>query len=196
MIPTAVFISGTGSNLAALIQHTRAPDHPAEICVVFANREAPGLAHARAAGIPTVVLSHRDFPSRSTYDQAIVDALRPFGVRWICLAGYMRLVSHTLINAFEGRVLNIHPALLPSFPGLHAQKQALEYGVKLTGVTIHYVDTGMDTGPIIAQQAVPVLPDDTEDSLKARILEVEHRLYAQTLRQVLSLAPDGPHPRP
>lgn len=181
-VPVGVLISGSGTNLGALIAAT-AHDHPARIAVVISNRaDAGGLDRARAAGIPAEVLSHRGFPDRAAYDAQLVARLQSHGVRWVCLAGFMRIVTPTLIDAFDGRVLNIHPALLPAFPGLHAQAQALAYGVRVTGATVHLVDAGTDTGPIVAQQAVPVLPDDDEASLSARVLTAEHRLYPEALR--------------
>ena len=176
-----VLISGSGTNLQALLDAT-AGDHAARIAVVVSNRpDAPGLERARKADVPVVVLGAKGHDSRESYDAALVDVLRSHDVAWVCLAGFMRLVTPVFLDAFPWRVLNIHPSLLPSFPGLHAQEQALAHGVSLTGATVHLVDTGTDTGPIVAQAAVPVLPDDTADTLKARILRQEHRLYPMAL---------------
>jgi phosphoribosylglycinamide formyltransferase-1 len=139
------------------------------------------LERATLAGVPTRVLPHQGYPDRVAYDRALVETIAPFGCRIACLAGFMRLVGPTFLRAFPGGVLNVHPALLPSFPGLHAHRQALEHGVKLTGCTVHLVDEGTDTGPIVAQAAVPVLDADTEDSLQRRIQEQEHRLFPLAL---------------
>lgn len=182
-MPVGVLVSGGGTNLAALIDACAAPDFPARISVVLSNRPgAFALERARRAGIPALTLSHQDFADRVAYDAALLGILRAHGVRWVCLAGFLRLVTRTLLNAFPGRVLNIHPALLPAFPGLHAQAQALAAGVRISGATVHLVDEGTDSGPIVAQGAVPVLPDDTEQTLSARILSVEHQLYPKVLR--------------
>ena len=181
--PVGVLLSGTGTNLQALIDAAAAPDYPARIALALSNRpDAPGLDRARRAGIPAVVVSHRAFPDRASFERTLAVRLRQLGVEWIALAGFMRLIGPTLLDAWPGRILNIHPSLLPSFPGLHAQRQAFEAGVRVAGATVHLVDAGTDTGPIVAQGAVPVLPADTEDSLKARILRVEHRLYPMVLR--------------
>lgn len=180
-----VLISGRGSNLEAILTATQDGRLEAKVSLVLSNRpEAAGLERARRHGVETTVISHRGFATREAYDQAVADALRGRGVDTVALAGFDRLVSRVLLSAFPGRVLNIHPALLPAFPGLHAQRQALEYGVKLTGVTVHLVDEQMDHGPIIAQAAVPVLDDDTEETLAARILEQEHRLYPIALQHL------------
>ncbi|MCB9677791.1 MAG: phosphoribosylglycinamide formyltransferase [Alphaproteobacteria bacterium] len=190
--PVGVLISGSGTNLQALLDACARPDFPARIAVVLSNvPTAYGLQRAQDAGVPTVVVPHRPWPSREAYDAAVVEKLRAHGVEWVCLAGFMRIVTPVLLEAFGGRVLNIHPSLLPSFPGLHAQRQALQHGVKLAGATVHLVDAGMDSGPIVAQAAVPVLAADTEDTLKARILEVEHTIYPEALRQAVrgELAP-------
>lgn len=178
-----VLISGSGTNLQALIDAAADATFPARLAVVISNRSrAYGLERAQMAGIPTEVLSHRRFDDREAYDAALVEVLREHEVQWVCLAGFMRLVTPVFLDAFPQRVLNIHPALLPAFPGLHAQRQALEYGVAISGATVHLVDRGTDTGPVVAQAAVPVLPDDDEDALKARILRQEHRLYPMVLR--------------
>lgn len=173
----AVLVSGSGTNLQALLD----TPGPAEIALVVSNRaDSFGLERARARGVPTVVLPNRK--DREAYDAALVDVLTAHSVDVVCLAGFMRLVTPVLLDAFPWRVLNIHPALLPSFPGLHAQKQAFEHGVRVAGATVHFVDAGTDTGPIIAQGAVPVLPGDDADRLAARILRLEHRLYPMVLR--------------
>ena len=182
-VKAGVLISGGGTNLQAILDAAADAAYPVEVALVFSNRaDAGGLERARRAGVPTEALSHRGFPDRASYDAAVVELLRRHEVEWVCLAGYMRIVTPTLLTAFPGRVLNIHPALLPAFPGLHGQRQALEAGVRVAGATVHLVDEGTDTGPIIAQGAVPVLPEDTEETLSARILRVEHRLYPMVLR--------------
>jgi len=181
-----VLISGWGSNLQAIIDATHDGRLDATIAIVISNRaDAFGLERARAAGIETLVLDHRGYPSRSDYDAAVVAALRERNVELVCLAGFMRLLSPLFVEAFPNRILNIHPALLPSFPGLHAQRQALDHGVKITGATVHIVDANLDAGPIVLQAAVPVLDDDTEETLAARILVEEHRLYPEAIRLVL-----------
>ena len=181
-----VLISGRGSNLQAIIDATRDGRLGATVAVVISNRaDAFGLERARLAGIEALVLDHRGYASRSEYDAAVVAALRERGVALVCLAGFMRLLSPRFVEAFPNRILNIHPALLPSFPGLHAQRQALEHGVKVSGATVHLVDANLDAGPIVLQAAVPVLDDDTEETLSARILVEEHRLYPEAIRLVL-----------
>lgn len=178
-----VLISGRGSNLASIIRAISEGSLQAKVLAVGSNREnAAGLDHARAAGIPSFVLSHANFEARSDYESALVEKLRSFEVDTIALAGFDRIVTSTLLEAFPGRVLNIHPALLPAFPGLHAQRQALEHGARLAGVTVHFVDEAVDHGPIIAQVAVPVEDFDTEETLSARILAEEHRLYPAALQ--------------
>lgn len=157
----------------------------ARIAIVIVNRDDAGaIARAEAAGVPVRVMPHKGFLDRAAYDGALVDALRAAHVEVIVLAGYMRLVTHVLLSAFPNRVLNIHPSLLPAFPGLHAQRQALTHGCKVAGCTVHLVDEALDAGPIIAQAAVPVLPTDDEASLTARILVEEHRIYAEAVRLV------------
>jgi phosphoribosylglycinamide formyltransferase-1 len=184
-VRVAVFISGRGSNLSALIEAARAPDYPAEIALVFSNREdAPGLAVARAAGVPVKVISHKGFASREDFDAAIDAALREAGIALIAEAGFMRIHSEWFVKRWEGRMLNIHPSLLPSFPGIRVHQQALDAGVKISGCTVHFMVTELDSGPIIAQAAVPVLPGDTAETLAARILIEEHRIYPQALRDV------------
>lgn len=181
-----VLLSGRGSNFQALAQAVAAGQVPAEIVLVFSNRpEAPGLEIARRLGLPTAAIPGAG-RERADYDRLVVAELRQRNVEWVCLAGYMRLLSGVLLEAFPGRILNIHPSLLPAFPGLEAQRQALEYGVKFSGCTVHWVDETLDGGPILAQAVVPVLDGDDEASLAARILEQEHRLYPEALRLALS----------
>jgi len=180
-----VLISGRGSNLEAILTAIGDGRLSARVSIVVSNRaEAAGLERARRRDVPTAVLSHRDFPSRTAYDAALVDLLRERSVDAVALAGFDRLLSSVFLDAFPGRVVNVHPALLPAFPGLHAQLQALEYGARITGVTVHVVDEEMDHGPIIAQAAVPILENDTEQTLSARILEEEHRLYPLALERL------------
>jgi phosphoribosylglycinamide formyltransferase-1 len=181
-----VLISGRGSNLQAILDAIRDGKLDARVGVVVSNvADAPGLERARKAGVPTVVLSHKDFRSREEYDEALLERLRAHDVDLVCLAGFMRLLSPVLVRAFRGRILNVHPSLLPAFPGLHAQRQALEHGVKVTGATVHLVDEELDHGPILLQRAVPVLDDDDEESLSARILEQEHRIYPEAIALML-----------
>ncbi len=178
-----VLVSGSGSNLQALLDACAQADYPAEVaCVVSNVPSAYGLERARKAGVPAVALDHKAYTSRGDFERALGVELRTANVEWVCLAGFMRLLSADFLAGYPGRVLNIHPALLPSFPGLHAQRQALERGVKIAGCTVHFVDAGTDTGPIIAQAAVPVLPGDDEASLSARILVEEHKLYPLAVR--------------
>jgi len=180
-----VLLSGRGSNLVALIDAARRGELGGEIAVVVSNVEdAPGLERARQAGIPAVFRDHRG-KAREAFDAEIVEILRAHHVDLVCLAGFMRLVSPVFLRAFPGCIVNIHPSLLPAFPGKDAQRQALEHGVKLSGATVHLVDEGLDSGPIVAQEAVSVLSSDTGESLAARILEVEHRLYPRTVRLLL-----------
>ena len=182
-----VLISGRGSNLQAIIDAIRDGTLQAEIAIVLSNvAEAQGLARAAAAGIETRVLSHRDHRSRDEYDRALAAVLQQYRVDLVCLAGFMRLLGTLLIDAFPNRIVNIHPSLLPAFPGLDAQRQALEHGVKVSGATVHLVNTQLDAGPIVMQRAVPVLDDDTIDTLAARILVEEHRLYPEAIQRLLS----------
>lgn len=181
-----VLISGRGSNLAAIIDAIAAGTLRATIAVVISNRpEAAGLVRASAAGIDTLVLRPKDFAGREAYDTAIADALTARHVSLVCLAGYMRLVGAPLLDSFSNRVLNVHPSLLPAFPGLDAQAQALAHGVRVSGATVHVVNASLDDGPIILQAAVPVLSTDTADSLSARILVEEHKLYPAAISIVL-----------
>jgi phosphoribosylglycinamide formyltransferase-1 len=181
-----VLISGRGSNLQALIDAIKSGALDATIVVVISNRQdAGGLERARAAGIESIVMSHRDFASRDDYDRALASELRARDVGLVCLAGFMRLVGAELIDAFAGRILNIHPSLLPAFPGLDAQQQAIDHGVRVSGVTVHLVTAELDGGPIVVQRAVPVLPGDTAESLAARILDEEHRAYPEAVKMIL-----------
>jgi phosphoribosylglycinamide formyltransferase-1 len=181
-----VLISGRGTNLQALIDAIADGRLNATIVVVISNREdAPGVERARAAGIEALVLPHRAFASRDEYDLALATELRARDVGVVCLAGFMRLVGAQLIEAFPNRILNIHPSLLPAFPGLDAQRQAIEHGVKVSGVTVHLVTAELDGGPIIVQRAVSVLPGDTAETLATRILEEEHRVYPEAVQMVL-----------
>lgn len=181
-----VLISGRGSNLQALIDGGQQGLFPGAVVVVISNvAEVAGLERAARAGITAIVQDHRG-RSREEHDASLVDHLRAHDVDLVCLAGYMRLLSPVLLRAYPGRVLNVHPSLLPSFPGLDAQSQAWEHGVKVSGATVHLVDEGLDTGPIVAQAAVSVTDADTPHTLAARILEVEHRLYPEAVRLVLS----------
>ncbi len=180
-----VLISGRGSNLQALIDAAAEGRLGGRIAVVVSNVEdAPGLARARAAGIPTETLDHRG-RAREDHDRAMLAALRAHGVDLVCLAGYMRLLSPVMLAAFPGRILNVHPSLLPAFPGREAVRQALEHGVKITGATVHLVDEGLDSGPIVLQEAVPIEDGDTVESLAARVLEAEHRIYPRAVRRIL-----------
>jgi len=179
-----VLISGRGSNLQALID-AAGPDYPAEIAVVVSNKpDAPGLAHAEAAGIATHVVDQVDFPDRAAFEAALDATLRAADVELVCLAGFMRLLGDAFVNAWHDRLINIHPSLLPAFKGLDAQAQALAAGVRLSGCTVHFVRPQMDSGPIIVQAAVPVAQDDDVDSLAARILAAEHRLYPLAVRWI------------
>ena len=182
-----VLISGRGSNLQALIDAIADERLEAQIAIVISNRDdAQGLERARAAGIEALVLSHRGWPSRDDYDRALARELRARGVRLVCLAGFMRLVGPPLIDAFPNAILNIHPSLLPAFPGVDAQRQALVHGVKVSGVTVHLVTTELDAGPIVLQRPVEVRDDDTPETLAARILVEEHRAYPDAVQMVLN----------
>jgi formyltetrahydrofolate-dependent phosphoribosylglycinamide formyltransferase len=188
---TAILISGRGSNMEALIGAARDPAYPAEIALVLSNRpDAGGLAIARASGIRAETIDYRLFGAdRPAHEAAIDDALRSAEIEIVCLAGYMRLLTPFLVGAWQGRMLNIHPSLLPSFPGLHTHARALEAGVKLHGCTVHLVTAEMDAGPIVAQAAVPVLAGDTEDDLAERILRQEHAIYPAALAAVAAGLP-------
>lgn len=177
-----ILVSGSGTNLQAVLDAVAEGRLAASVRLVVSNKaDAFALERARRAGVPTRVLSHREHTSRESFDTALAEALREAGVSHVVLAGFMRVLGPEFLSAFPGRVVNIHPALLPAFPGLHAQEQALRYGVKVTGCTVHFVDAGVDTGPIIAQRSVPVLEGDSVETLSSRILLEEHRLLVQAL---------------
>jgi phosphoribosylglycinamide formyltransferase-1 len=179
------FISGGGSNMLALAKAAEAADFPADIVAVFSDKaEAGGLARAEALGIPARAFLRKDFASKDAHEAAILEALDALSPDLICLAGYMRLLSGTFINRYEGRILNIHPSLLPLFPGLNTHQRAIDAGMRIAGCTVHFVTEGMDEGPVIVQAAVPVLPGDTSDTLASRLLTVEHRSYPLALRLV------------
>ena len=177
-----VLISGRGSNLKAILDRIAAGDLDARVALVISNEpDAPGLRAARDRGVATLVVDHRGRSTREAHDRAMASALEGKGARLVCLAGYMRLLSPWFVKRFEGRILNIHPSLLPAFPGLEPQRQAIEAGVKISGCTVHFVDERVDSGPIILQETVPVLEDDTPDTLAARILEKEHEIYSRAI---------------
>jgi phosphoribosylglycinamide formyltransferase 1 len=182
----AVLISGRGSNMAALIEAAKAQDYPAAIVLVVSNRpDASGLIRAREAGIATAIVDHRPFgEDREAFERALDEELQAHRIDLVCLAGFMRILTPGFVRRWSGRMLNIHPALLPLFKGLHTHRRALEAGVKRHGATVHFVVPEMDSGPIVAQDSVPVLAGDTEESLAQRVLEVEHRLYPRALRLV------------
>ena len=195
-----VLASGSGSNLQALLDACKSGALAAEVAVVISNvTGARCLERAAAAGVPAVLLPHKEFKNREEYDAAVVAELRARGVIVVCLAGFMRLVTKVLLRAFPDRVINIHPALLPAFPGMHAARQALEAGARITGCTVHFVDEGTDTGPVILQAAVPVLDGDTEETLQARITAQEHAAYVRAVQLLIShqlaLEPAGPRRR-
>ncbi|MBI4496039.1 MAG: phosphoribosylglycinamide formyltransferase [Deltaproteobacteria bacterium] len=182
-VDLGILVSGSGSNLQAIIDHIEAGRLDARIRVVISN--LPGvlaLERARRHGIPSRVISHREYPSREEFDRKVVEVLQGYGVELVLLAGFMRIVTPVLLRAFPLRVMNIHPALLPSFPGTHVWQAEVESGVKFAGCTVHFVDEGTDTGPIIIQAVVPVLDGDTADRLKARILKQEHKIYSQAIQ--------------
>ncbi len=182
-IKLGILVSGNGSNLQAIIDAIEAGGLNARIaCVVSNNPGAFALTRASRHNIPVVIHENRGFTNRREYDVALVKILRDHGVELVILAGYMRILSEVMVTAFPNAIMNIHPALLPAFPGLHAQKQALDYGVRFSGCTVHFVDCGTDTGPIILQSVVPVEQDDTEESLSARIQKEEHRTYPEAVR--------------
>lgn len=181
-----VLISGRGSNLQAILDAIAAGRLDARVGVVVSNQaDARGLERAEAAGVPTAVVSHKDYASREAFDEAVLARLNQHDVDVVCLAGFMRILSPVLVRAFSNRVLNIHPSLLPAFVGLHAQRQAVEHGVKVSGCTVHLVDEELDHGPILAQASVRVEESDSEESLSARILEQEHKLYPEAIQLIL-----------
>jgi phosphoribosylglycinamide formyltransferase-1 len=179
----AVLISGSGSNLQAIIDASEKGEIPCTVGLVISNKaDAYGLVRAKKHGIPTEVVDHRAFPGREEFDAKLVEILRGSGAELVCLAGFMRVLTPVFVRAFPNRILNIHPALLPSFPGTHGPRQALSYGVRFSGCTVHFLDEGVDTGPVIVQAIVPVYDDDTEETLAARILVQEHRIYPMAIR--------------
>jgi phosphoribosylglycinamide formyltransferase-1 len=179
----AIFLSGRGSNFEAIFQSSQKPDSNFKIVVVISDqKDARGLKRAEELAIPFYYVSPKEFDSKEGYEKKLITILKDNSVELICLAGYMRIVEKSLLREFENRIMNIHPALLPSFPGLHAQKQALIHGVKISGCTVHFVDSGVDSGPIILQKSVSVFEDDDEESLSKRILVEEHDIYSESIR--------------
>lgn len=186
MLKVAILISGRGSNMEALVRATREPGFPAQIACVISNApDAKGLAWAREQGVPTVVVDHKPFgKERQKFDEALSKEIEKSGAQLVCLAGFMRLLSPWFTERWRDRLVNIHPSLLPSFPGLHVHEQAIAYGVKFSGCTVHFVRAEMDHGPIIGQAVVPVAPDDDAETLAARVLQMEHTLYPHVLRWI------------
>jgi len=183
LLRVGVLASGRGSNLQALLDAGSRADYPARVVVVVSDREdARALARARAAGVSSLFVNPKDHGDRAAYDAVLTKTLEHHEVGLVCLAGFMRILSPVFVNAWQGRLMNIHPSLLPAFPGLHAQRQALDHGVRIAGATVHFVDEGVDTGPIVLQAAVPVEATDTEETLAARILIEEHRIYPEAVR--------------
>lgn len=181
----AVLISGRGSNLKSLIAACAVPDYPAEIVLVISNvADAGGLAHAKAAGIPTAIVPHKDYHAHDIFDAVMNKHIIEAGAQLICLAGFMRILSDGFVRQWQGRLINIHPSLLPAFKGRHVHEQAIAAGVRISGCTVHYVIPELDSGPPIAQAAVPVKPADTPEILAARVLEAEHRLYPMAIRRI------------
>jgi phosphoribosylglycinamide formyltransferase-1 len=179
----AVLISGRGSNMKSIVVAAKRGLIKADVSLVLSNRvNAAGLEFARSENIETVILAHKEFPDRENYDRKVVEVLKERRIDLVCLAGFMRLLSPVFVQAYPGRIMNIHPALLPAFPGLHAQMQAIEYGVKVTGCTVHFVDEGLDSGPIILQKMLEVRADDTEETLSERLLPLEHATYVEAIR--------------
>lgn len=186
MANLGILISGRGSNMVALLDAIDRGELPARCALVISNvPDAPGLAHAASRGVPTAVVNHKESHTREEHDEKVLAALRQADVDYLCLAGYMRLLSPVLVKAFSNRLLNIHPALLPAFPGLHVQKKALDHGVRFSGCTVHLVDEEVDHGAILLQAVVPTLPGDTEQDLSTRILTYEHRLYPLALKLLI-----------
>jgi len=183
MIKVGALVSGRGSNLQSIIDASEAGKIPATVVIVISNKpEAYALERAKKHKIDGVVVEDKKFKDKKSYELEILKVLEKYKVDLVCLAGYMKIVGPTLLSKYKGRMMNIHPALLPSFPGLHAQKQALEYGVKISGCSVHFVDEGTDTGPVIIQHAIPVEEGDTEETLSNRILEWEHKIYPEAIR--------------
>jgi len=185
LLRMGVLASGSGTNLQSIIDRCQEGRLDAEIAIVICNNpEAGALDRAGRAGIPACCINHREFSRREDFDRAVVAALQEAGVELVVLAGFMRIITQTFIDAFPDRVINIHPALLPAFPGLHVQQQAIDYGARFSGCTVHFVDGGVDTGPIIIQAVVPVMPDDTAEALAQRILEQEHQIYPRAIQLI------------
>ncbi len=185
LLRIGVLASGGGTNLQSLIDRCQDGSLKVEIAVVIANNpDAKALQRAESAGLPALCIDHRSFKSREEFDRAVISTLKDRGVELVVLAGFMRIITQDFIDAFPLRVINIHPALLPAFPGLHVQQKAIDYGARFSGCTVHFVDGGVDTGPIIAQAVVPVQPDDTAETLAARILEQEHRIYPRVVQLI------------
>jgi len=182
-----VLVSGNGTNLQAILDAVARGSLDARIaCVISNKKDVPALDRAQKAGVPALVIPHGAFETREAFDRALVAALSEHGARWVALAGFMRVLTPELIRAFPGRIVNIHPALLPAFPGTHAIRRALAHGVTVTGCTVHFVDEGVDSGPIIAQRAVPVLPGDDEETLASRVHAAEHELFVSVLSDIAS----------
>jgi phosphoribosylglycinamide formyltransferase-1 len=182
-VPIGVLVSGSGSNLQAIIDRIEEGRLDGEIRIVISNNpDAYALTRCERHGIPTSIVRNEDFPNREAFDEAMIDILRKRGVELVCMAGFMRILSPGFLRAFPQRIMNIHPALLPAFPGLHVQQKAIDYGVRFSGCTVHFADEGVDTGPIVIQAVVPVFSGDTADNLARRILEEEHRIYPQAIQ--------------
>ncbi len=182
-LKVGVLISGRGSNMESIARACNAADFPAEICLVLSNRpDAPGLQTAAGFGISTAAVDHTEYANKAAFEAAVIEALDGHGAQLICLAGFMRVLSEEFVAHYPQQILNIHPSLLPSFPGLQGQRKAVEYGVRFSGCTVYFVVSEVDAGPIVLQAAVPVEPDDTGDTLAARILEQEHRIYPEAVR--------------
>jgi len=186
MLKLGILISGRGSNMQALVNAAKTPGYPAKVACVISNEpDAKGLDFAREAGIPALVVNHRDFKkNREAFEKVLDEKLKEYGVELVCLAGFMRLVTGWFVDQWMDRLVNIHPSLLPAFPGIHVHEQVIAYGAKFSGCTIHFVRAEMDHGPIIIQAAVPVHPDDDADTLAARILESEHKIYPLAVRMI------------
>ena len=183
LLKLGVLISGSGSNLQSIIDNIEKRTLPAQIKIVVSNNpQAYGLTRAKKHGIPCAILNHQDYSTREEFDRELIRILKDAGVDLVVLAGFMRILTGSFLRAFDQKIINIHPALLPAFPGTHVQQKAIDYGVKFSGCTVHFVDEGVDTGPIIIQSVVPVYPDDTAETLAARILKEEHKIYPQAIR--------------
>ena len=182
MLKIGVLVSGSGTNLQSILDSCES-DRFAEVAVVISNKaDAYALKRAESKGVPTRVISHKDYPDRAAYDSELINILNEYDVGLVVLAGFMRILTGEFLRAFPGRVMNIHPALLPSFPGLEVRQAAIDYGVRFSGCTVHFVDEDVDTGPIIIQAVVPVYPEDSEDELKHRILKQEHKIYPEAIK--------------